>query len=225
MKTVRYLSALMCLIFFLALPVQALEAELVIQDLQGTITAKPGSSYTAADLFPAFKNLVPGDEKSQRIVISNRCKQHKQARIFLKTVVHDNANPLSPKVSEKESIASMEDFLSQLTLEIEVEGKPVFSGSANDSIQSPIDLGKIPYRGSRELLVTLSIPAALDNTYAQRIGEVDWVFTVENRDTEGPSWIPKTSDDFSLALWNSLVLASGLLLLDIGIVLTRKKKM
>ena len=66
----------------------------------------------------------------------------------------------------------------------------------------------------------LHVPAELDNKYANRVGEVDWLFTVEGFNNEKPL-IPTGQLNWPVAVFGAL----GVLLIAGGIiVLTKKKK-
>lgn len=154
---------------------------LTVNDLKGNVTVSPGTGFTESDLFSSFKNLIPGDEKTENIQVLNKCRECDAVRVFLETIPHNSTdNPLSPNVAEKETISSMEDFLSQLTLKIWVRDVQVFSGKANEALKSPVPLGLIPKNDSADIRVTVEVPKELGNEYADRIGEIDWKFTFED---------------------------------------------
>lgn len=141
----------------------------------------PGSEYTDTDLFDNFKNIMPGDTRSQTIVISNNYKKFNKIKIFLKAVPHGNGNALSDSVAAQETLESMNDFLSKLHMTVRQGNRIIFSGSPNetDGLTNSVDLGSIAYGETIKLKVEITMPAELDNAYANRIGEVDWVFTVQ----------------------------------------------
>ena len=72
-----------------------------------------------------------------------------------------------------------------------------------DGLAQNVLLGNFASGESVELTVELKVPAELDNKYAERIGEVDWVFVAEQipaATTAKPDQ-PKTGDTASLILW------------------------
>lgn len=145
----------------------------------------PGSEYTDSDLFENFKNVMPGDSLEQTIYVANTYKGSDYVRIYLRAEAHDEEkNPLSEKVAEdKETVASMSDFLSQLSMKVYLGDKVIYEASPDelDGLENNVLIGSFGYGAGAELKVTLDVPIELSNRYANREGEVDWVFTVEER--------------------------------------------
>ena len=141
----------------------------------------PGSEYTDTDLFPNFKNMMPGDTLRQTVVVSNNFKGFEKVKIFLRALPHGLSNLLSLSVSERETFDTMNDFLSQLTMTIRKGTEVIFHGSPNETgaLTYNVELGTIAYGDMFKLDVELEMPIELGNEYANRIGEVDWVFTVQ----------------------------------------------
>ena len=162
----------------------------------------PGSSYTDTDLFDGFKNVMPGDTLTQTVEVRNRFLNTGSVRIYLRAVAHDEqTNPLSSAVAASgETVATMSDFLSQLYMEVWQGDKCIYTGSPDelDGLKNNVLLGTIPRFKSTTLTVKLQVPAELGNEYANRVGEVDWVFTAEELDPQGN---PKTGDTSNLTLW------------------------
>ena len=147
--------------------------------------------YTDTDLFAdELKGVMPGDEITQTISILNNTRDVDRVYFYLKAVPHDDgsgadANPLSAQVSAAgETAASMADFLSQLHMEIYNGGTLIYSSTPDQ----PGDLADYKLLGSAapdeilELTLTLTVPIELGNEYANRVGEVDWVFRAEELD-------------------------------------------
>lgn len=176
--------AALFILSLLLLPIRAAATEeistLTFHDLKGGFTVAAENNVTGSDLFSSFKGLMPGDTTREIIEIHNRCEEKKATRLFLRSLPHDEkANPLHPSIAAGEDISSMEDFLSQLTLRIWAQDVLVFQGAANVSWDGSIPLGKIAWGQSTTLQVELSVPITLGNAYAQRMGEIDWVFVTE----------------------------------------------
>lgn len=183
----------------------------------------PGSTYTLTDLFDNFKGIMPGDERVETLTIRNSAGCCDYIKVYLRVVLHDEEeNPLSPKVADHpETIASMTDFLNQLDMVVKVGGTVIFSGKAGElnGLQNNVYIGAIPRFKSKKLNVTLSVPMELDNRYANRAGEVDWLFTVEEYDGEGPA----TGDHTNVTLY-WVILALGAVGMTALLVIRRKKK-
>lgn len=147
----------------------------------------PGSEYTDTDLFENFKNVMPGDSLEQKITIKNDYKGSDYVKIYMRAELHDETdNPMSPEVAkEEESVAEMNDFLSQLSMEIALGDKVIYQASPDqlDGLAENVLLGSFRKGVTAELTVKLNVPIEMDNKYANRISEVDWVFTVEERNT------------------------------------------
>lgn len=90
-------------------------------------------------------------------------------------------NPLSPKVAEKESVATMTEFLSKLSMKVWNGTELIYDASPDqlDGLKSNKLLGTFRTGETVTLKVELSVPIELDNKYANRVGEVDWIFHVE----------------------------------------------
>lgn len=161
----------------------------------------PGSEYTDTDLFDNFKDVMPGDTVTQKIVVKNDYSGCDAVKIYLRAQLHDETeNPLSPKVAEEETVASMEEFLSQLTMTVRQGsgGKVIYQASPHelDGLKTNILLGTFSKGKGTELTVELQVPIELENRYANRVGEVDWVFVAEqvNYDDSSSTDSGSTSD-------------------------------
>lgn len=153
----------------------------------------PGSGYSDTDLFDNFKNMMPGDTRTQTVVVSNNYVGFDRINVYMKAIPHGDSNPLSASVAAHETVASMEDFLSQLSMVVELDGRVIYSASPDElnGLSSNVLLGTIAYGETVKLDVSLSMPIDLGNEYANRIGEVDWVFTVEEVEDPDDPIIPQ----------------------------------
>ena len=185
----------------------------------------PGSSYTDTDLFDGFKNVMPGDTLTQTVEVRNRFLGTGSVRIYLRAVAHDEQeNPLSSAVAASgETVATMSDFLSQLHMEVWQGDKCIYTGSPDelDGLKNNVLLGTIPRFKSTTLTVKLQVPAELGNEYANRVGEVDWVFTAEELDPQGN---PKTGDTSNLTLWIVVMVVCLAAVAVVAFLILKKKK-
>ena len=185
----------------------------------------PGSSYTDTDLFDGFKNVMPGDTLTQTVEVRNRFLGTGSVRIYLRAVAHDEQeNPLSSAVAASgETVATMSDFLSQLYMEVWQGDKCIYTGSPDelDGLKNNVLLGTIPRFKSTTLTVKLQVPAELGNEYANRVGEVDWVFTAEELDPQGN---PKTGDTSNLTLWIVVMVVCLAAVAVVAFLILKKKK-
>lgn len=164
----------------------------------------PGSVFTDTDMFTNFKNVMPGDVITQRIIVKNN--SGKQVRIYLR------AEP----VDEKHRA-----FLSHLNLQVTSKNEHVFDAAASQTAQltENVPLGIFKTAGSTELVLTLTVPYDLGNDYMLATGIVPWTFTAEEYIEEEDT--PHTGDSFDLGTW---LLAGGMILAAILWVLIRMKR-
>ena len=143
---------------------------------------QPGSDYTATDLFGNFKNVMPGDTVEETITFTNSAADCDFVNLYMRAEAHDEKeNPLSENVKGKETLATMTDFLSKLSMEVWNGTELIYKASPDQlgGLQSNTLLGTFRTGETGKLTVKLSVPIDLDNKYANRVGEVDWIFHVE----------------------------------------------
>lgn len=143
---------------------------------------QPGSEYTETDLFDGFKNVMPGDTVTDTITFTNEATDCDYVNLYMRAEAHDEAgNPLSEKAAEKESVATMTEFLSQLSMKVWNGTELIYDASPDqlDGLQDNTLLGTFRTGDTTTLKVELAVPIELDNRFANRVGEVDWIFHVE----------------------------------------------
>ena len=143
---------------------------------------QPGSEYTETDLFEGFKNVMPGDTVTDTITFTNEATDCDYVNLYMRAEAHDEAgNPLSEKAAEKESVATMTEFLSQLSMKVWNGTELIYDASPDqlDGLQDNTLLGTFRTGDTTTLKVELTVPIELDNRFANRVGEVDWIFHVE----------------------------------------------
>ncbi len=187
-------TILLSLILVLSLAVPAFAATSYVEYSGHNIFGfGPGSEYTATDLFDNFKNVMPGDVRTETITVSNTADCCDFIKVYMRAVAHnEQTNPLSQKVSEAESVVSMSDFLSQLSMRVWNGDELIYEASPDelDGLKNNVYLGTLRRNQSLELRVELVIPADLGNEYSYRVGEVDWVFVIEEFDDPVPDPVP-----------------------------------
>ena len=143
---------------------------------------QPGSEYTETDLFDGFKNVMPGDTVTDTITFTNEATDCDYVNLYMRAEAHDEAgNPLSEKAAEKESVATMTEFLSKLSMKVWNGTELIYDASPDqlDGLQNNTLLGTFRTGDTTTLKVELTVPIELDNRFANRVGEVDWIFHVE----------------------------------------------
>lgn len=143
---------------------------------------QPGSEYTETDLFQNFKNVMPGDTVTETITFTNSATDCDFVNLYMRAEAHDETdNPLSPNVAEKETVATMTEFLSKLSMKVWNGTELIYEASPDelDGLKTNRLLGTFRTGETATLKVELTVPIDLGNEYANRVGEVDWIFHVE----------------------------------------------
>ena len=168
---------------------------------------------------------MPGDELTQTIQVKNGFFGTGSVKIYLRAVAHDEqTNPLSANVAASgETVATMSDFLSKLYMEVWQGDRCIYTGTPDqlDGLKNNILLASVPRFGSVTLTVKLQVPKELGNEYANRVGEVDWVFTAEELDPQGN---PKTGDTSNLTLWIVVMVVCLVAVAVVAFLILKKKK-
>ena len=222
--------------------------DVVFQSRAVNITG--AGEYTATDLFDGFKGVMPGDELDQPVTVENGSEM--TVKVYLRAEAHDEAsNPLTydepyeeadgkdqgqdpdsgdlvgGEGQRDETVATMSDFLAQLTMIIKNGGSVIFSASPDQEAQlsSNVLLGELKPGESLSLNVNLSVPTEMGNEYASRVGEVDWVFTVEEVPEPLPdTGLSQTGDDMPVMLFAVAAAVAVGLVLVAAFALKRSKR-
>lgn len=243
-RTLRNLSShLFALVMVLSMSITAFAADSTItfKGVQEGFDFQPGSEYTATDLFDSFKDVMPGDKLTETIQIKNEANDCDYIKLYMRAVVHDeNGNPLTYSEAfenadgkdqvgidgqRDETVAAMQDFLNQLGMKVYNDKTLIFEASPDElgGFQSNVCLGTIRHGESVKLTVELDVPILLGNDYANRVGEVDWIFLAEGLDdpespqnppaSEEPEKdtvsSPKTGDSSPIVLYSILAFVAG----------------
>lgn len=170
---------------------------------------KPGSVYEATDLFTNFKNVLPGDTLTQRVVVQNSSIYN--VRIWMQ------------QTPETYVETDMPDFLSKMRLKVEMDGKTLFDAPASEAAQlkEPVVLGTIRKRLKSQtyLDVTLEVPIEMGSEYMNQRGIVPWTFIVEEVPDE-PG--PHTGDWYENGVW--LAMAGALVLAIIAVLVLMRRR-
>ena len=229
----KLLSLVMIAAALAALTVPALAADSVVrrEGTSGLVIETVGSGYTDTDLFGSFKNVMPGDELTEDITVKNSVNGFDYVKLYIRAVPHDEQGNLltydeafenedgkdkqNIEGMRDETVATMADFLAQLSMDVYLVNadetkETIFSASPDQSAQLTDSV----------LQAVRHVPAELGSEYANRVGEGDWLFTVEGFNNEKPL-IPTGQLNWPVAVFGAL----GVLLIAGGIiVLTKKKK-
>lgn len=209
----KLISSLLVLVLVmsLALPASAEDGNVTYVGSSRKFIFEPGSDYSPTDLFPNFKDVMPGDTITQRIYINNDVKNGVKIRVYMRAL---GAHPGS------------EEFLSQLGLEVvKVKDTLLFDAPADETAQLTkwTYLGTVYSGGEIELDVTLTVPVTLDNDFKNLVGYLDWEFMIEELPIEDSDpKPPKTGDEIMPYVY--VLCASTLALVILFLVYKKKKK-
>ncbi len=209
MNRIFSLAAVFVLLLTLATTALAADGNVTYSGNAGDFVFAPGSDYSLTDLFPNFKDVMPGDTISQRILLKNDADRRVNVRIYMRSLGahHDSV-----------------EFLSQMGLKVtQVTKTDLFEAPADQTAQLSdwVLLGSLSSGGTVELEVTLTVPVTMDNTFAEQAGYLDWQFMVE----ETPSgYTPQTGDQAKLGLYIGLMAAALVAIVIVVILMLRKNK-
>lgn len=181
-KAVFSLVLMLLIVISLSSTAYAAAPSITFKGFTSGFDFQPGSEYTETDLFNSFKNVMPGDTVTETITFTNSASDCDFVNLYMRAEAHDEtANPLSPKVAEKETVAAMTEFLSKLSMKVWNGTELIYDAAPNElgGLGSNKFLGTFRSGETATLKVELSVPIDLDNKFADRIGEVDWIFHVE----------------------------------------------
>ena len=222
-RTIKIFSFLLVMMMLFTGAAFAAESSVTYEGGAENYVFLPGSEYTDTDLFDNFKGVMPGDELEQKITVTNEQGLCDYVKIYMRAVPHDDtANPLSDSVMQYETVVTMDDFLHQLSLTVVKEdGTEIFKGTAEelDGLAENVLLGSFEKGESTVLTAKLSVPIELGNEYANRVGEVDWVFVAEELNNPAP----ETGDNVNLGLYLGILGVAAVAVVAL-VVLGKKKK-
>lgn len=214
----RCLTLLLTCVLLLscAAPAFAADGNVTYSGDSGKFIFTPGSEYSPTDLFPNFKDVMPGDSLTQQITVKNKASNKVKVKIYMRS--HG-------------AHADSAEFLSQLHLRVEKSANNtmayMFDAYANETAQLMdwVLLGTLYSGGEVNLNVILDVPVELDNKFQQQIGYLDWEFKIEEEQIEPDDpKPPKTGDDFQAWVWIGLMAVSLCGMIVLIPVLKRKGK-
>lgn len=173
-----------------------------------------GSSGAPEDLFPNFKNVMPGDTVTQKITIKNDVDKNVKVKLYLRSLGAQ---------------AGSDEFLSKLRLSVKQDGNSDLFLAAPDQTAGLSDwtcLGTFYSGAEINLDMVLKVPATLGNEFRDASGTVRWQFQVEELPvSENDPKPPQTGDSNFMWLYWALIPAAGLgLTLCLLFVIRRKKE-
>jgi hypothetical protein len=178
-----------------------------------TFIYAPGSEYSPSDLFPNFKNVMPGDKLTETLRFYNAESNKVKVNVYIRSLG---------------ARAGSEEFLSQLHMTVSHSAQNTMSymfdaaADATDGLTDWVFLGTLYSGGDVNLDLTLEVPITMGDEFQDAVGYIDWQFKVEAFpvDPNDPN-APQTGDD-SLVLWCSAG-AVAMTLILIPIVSRRRR--
>jgi len=210
MRLFRRISAavLMLLVLFSAAPgVRAADGTVTYNGTAREFIFEPGSRYSPTDLFPNFKDVMPGDTLTQHITVRNKASNRVKVKIYMRALgAH----------------ADSEYFLSQMQLTVWDNSDTVMFDAAANRTSGLTDwtcLGTLYSGGEADLSVILEVPVSMDNRFQNAVGYLDWQFMVEEFPIEITD--PKTGD---VIFYYAAILAASAAGLVFLLILWKKRK-
>jgi len=195
MKKISGLITTLLLICILGTTALAQNSNVTYSGDAGEFIFVPGSDYSLTDLFPNFKDVMPGDSISQQITVKNEASNKVKVKIYMRSLgAHEDG--------------TSEDFLSQMKLRIKKSDDNkmgyMFEAMANESAQLTdwVLLGTLYSGGEVNLDVILDVPVEMGNEFADSVGYLDWEFMIEEFpvEPEDPK-PPVTGDESNVTAW------------------------
>ncbi len=211
----RFLTLLLlfALVFSCTLPVYAADGKVTYSGNAGNFVFEPGSEHSLTDLFPNFKDVMPGDTITQKINVKNDASNEVKVKIYLRSLgAHEDSA----------------EFLSQLGLKVAKSEDNnmayMFNATASETAQLTdwVCLGTLYSGGEVNLDVTLNVPVELSNEFQNQVGFLDWEFMIEEFPVESDDpKPPPTGDSSPTKIW---FLIMGCVLIIMMILLLWRKK-
>ena len=202
----RLVCLLLALCVILAMPAYADGGSVTYSGDAGEFVFAPGSDNSLTDLFPNFKDVMPGDTLTQKITVRNDASNKVKIKVYMRALgAHEGS----------------EEFLSQLNLTVQKNADSemayMFDGPADETLHLTnwVCLGTLYSGGEIDLDVTLQVPVELDNMFKKLVGYLDWEFMIEEFPIEeSDPEPPDTGDHFDLTLWvGVMILAAGMIII------------
>lgn len=216
MKRIVTLLMVFIIAFSFVLPVSAENGKVTYDGKAKEFIFEPGSEYSPTDLFPNFKDVMPGDTLVQNITVKNTASPKVKVKIYMRSLG-----------AHKDSI----DFLSKMNLKVQKSSNNemayMFDANADEMAQLAdwVCLGTLYSGGVVNLDVILNVPTELDNMYKKQIGYLDWEFKVEEFPVEdGDPKPPETGDNTNIGVWFALMIAFAFILILILFLKKKEKK-
>lgn len=169
----------------------------------------PGSKYSPTDLFDNFKDVMPGDTLTQKIVVKNDVSNDVKIKVYMRSLG---------------GTSEVDGFLSQMKLTVKQVGDSIMYQAPADQAGDLSDwvyLGLIYSGGTIDLDVKLDVPLTLGNEFQSAEGHVLWEFKIEELPVEPDDPSPPTGDQSVTGPLIVVMAVTGLFLI---VLFGRRKK-
>lgn len=140
------------------------------------------------DLFADFKNLVPGESRSQLVTVTNNW--NKPAEIFLwadfidQAQATDATRALIDKLLKEYASIVITDDSGNVIYSGAVWGSPDIDSDSSDSMKYPYSLGIFSSSEIKNLYISLYLDPQMDNEYKELLGLIKWVFSASGDESD-----------------------------------------
>lgn len=167
-KAVALVLCVILTVSVLSISALAADANVTYDGSAGKFIFAPGSDYSLTDLFPNFKDVMPGDTLTQKLTLKNNAGEDVKVKIYLRSFGAGDENTA--------------EFLKKLKLTVQkAEDTPMFDAAADktDGLTEWTYLGTLYSGGTVDINITLEVPTDLDNSFQSCVGKIKWQFTAE----------------------------------------------
>lgn len=151
------------------------------------------------DLFSNFKNLVPGESRSQIIEVTNVWDYPVEMFLWAEFVLQDQATEetrdlINKLVYEYTKITITEED-GTLVYDGTVWGNLNINSQDTDSMKYPYSLGVFLSHQTKRLNVSLYVDPRMDNECQELLGLIKWVFSAQGADVPQETTTPSSSEE------------------------------
>lgn len=157
------------------------------------------------DLFNSFKELMPGDKRTQKIIISTY-NMKKETKMFLTIKINNNNKKL----------------FSNIDLNIYKNDKIIYKGKLNDKIKDNILLNNFKSNEQIELIVEIDVPTTIGNEIINQTLNMDFQFLIQEKNENIIK--PTKTYDNSRIVFDLFLMIIPLIIIIILIVTNKKSK-
>ena len=209
MKKHTILCSLLAILLLMNLSIFAYaDGSVTYNGNSGKFIFSPGTAHSPTSLFEDFQNVMPGDIRTEQILIKNDRSNNVKIKVYVRSL----------GAQEQTNV-----FLSQMNLTVQQSGDSILFDAPADQTAQLTDwvyLGTVYSGGEITLDVTLEVPITMGNEFQDSIGYIDWEFMIEELSVEPTDpKPPQTGDTFYLYV-NTLIIS----LIGIGVVLFIAKR-